>query len=240
MNRRRVYQVIEKAAENDTLSNIYDISIVVVVLLSLIPLAFKKETPLFHAIDLFAVTVFIMDYLLRWMTADYKMKATGIRAFLLYPFTPMALIDLLAILPSLNLLHSSFKVLRVFRLFRAMRVLRIFKVARYSKSFRIIGNVMRASKNSLTAVCILAGGYVLVSALIIFNVEPDSFETFFDAVYWATVSLTTVGYGDIYPVTTIGRIITMISSILGIAIVALPASIITAGYMKEIGHKEDV
>ena len=74
----------------------------------------------------------------------------------------------------------------------------------------------------------------LVAALVIFNVEPDSFNTFFDAVYWATVSLTTVGYGDIYPVSTMGRIITMLSSVFGIAIVALPAGIITAGYMTEI------
>lgn len=70
--------------------------------------------------------------------------------------------------------------------------------------------------------------------MIIFNVEGESFESFFDAIYWATVSLTTVGYGDIYPVTKTGRIITMISSILGIAIVALPAGIITAGYMDVI------
>jgi voltage-gated potassium channel len=83
-------------------------------------------------------------------------------------------------------------------------------------------------------VCALAGGYIMVSALIIFNVEPDSFQNFFDAIYWATVSLTTVGYGDIYPVSTLGRVITMISSIFGIAIVALPAGIITAGYMTEI------
>ena len=80
----------------------------------------------------------------------------------------------------------------------------------------------------------------MVSALVIFNVEPDSFDTFFDAIYWATVSLTTMGYGDIYPITTAGRIITMVSSIFGIAIVALPAGIITAGYMNEINdHEED-
>ena len=83
----------------------------------------------------------------------------------------------------------------------------------------------------MIAVLYLALGYIFVCALIIFNVEPDSFNTFFDAI---TISLTTVGYGDIYPITTLGRIITMVSSFMGIAIVALPASIITAGYMKEI------
>ena len=80
----------------------------------------------------------------------------------------------------------------------------------------------------------LALAYIIISALVIFNVEPDTFDNFFDAVYWATVSLTTMGYGDIYPVTAAGRIITMLSSLFGIAIVALPAGIVTAGYMEEI------
>ena len=80
----------------------------------------------------------------------------------------------------------------------------------------------------------LAGAYILIAALLIFNVEPDSFENFFDAVYWATVSLTTVGYGDIYPVSTVGRIVAMASSIFGIAIIALHSGIVTAGYLDEI------
>ena len=160
----------------------------------------------------------------------------------------MAIIDLISILPSLTVINSGFKVLRVLRMIRAFRIFRVFKTFRYSKSFEIIGNVLRSSKEQLLAVCALAGGYILISALIIFNVEPDSFGNFFDAIYWATVSLTTVGYGDIYPVSTMGRVITMLSSILGIAIVALPAGIITAGYMKELekrtekreSHKEGI
>ena len=76
--------------------------------------------------------------------------------------------------------------------------------------------------------------YILISALIIINIEPDSFNNYFDAVYWATVSLTTVGYGDIYPVTSLGKVITMISSFFGIAIIALPSGIITAGFMESI------
>ena len=76
--------------------------------------------------------------------------------------------------------------------------------------------------------------YIVISALIIINIEPDSFNNYFDAVYWATVSLTTVGYGDIYPVTSLGKVITMISSFFGIAIIALPSGIITAGFMESI------
>ena len=85
----------------------------------------------------------------------------------------------------------------------------------------------------------MAVAYVLVSALVIYNVEPESFPSFFDAIYWATISLTTVGYGDIYPVSTIGRIVTMLSSVFGIAIIALPSGVITAGYLEEIKNEKD-
>lgn len=154
--------------------------------------------------------------------------------FIVFPFTPMALIDLLAILPTFSILSSGLKVLKIFRLVRTFRVLRVFKVVRYSKSITIILNVIRKQKEPLLAVCVLATGYVLICALLIFNVEPETFDSFFSAIYWATVSLTTMGYGDIYPVSTVGRIVTMFSSFVGIAIVALPAGIITAGYMSEI------
>lgn len=146
----------------------------------------------------------------------------------------MAIIDLLSILPSINMINKGFKALKTIRLIRTFRVLRIFKSFRYSKNIQIILQVGKNSKKALIAVLYLAIGYIFVCTLIIFNVEPDSFNTFFDAIYWATISLTTVGYGDIYPITTLERIITMVSSFMGIAIVALPASIITAGYMKEI------
>lgn len=122
---------------------------------------------------------------------------------------------------------------------KAFRVFRVFKAFRYSRSVEIIVNVLKRSKESLVAVGTLAVAYILIAALVIFNVEPDSFNSFFDAIYWATVSLTTVGYGDIYPITTIGRIVTMVSSIFGIAIVALPAGIITAGYMNEINSEKE-
>ena len=143
----------------------------------------------------------------------------------------MAIIDLLSILPSINMINKGFKALKTIRLIRTFRVLRIFKSLRYSKNIQIILQVGKNSKKALIAVLYLAIGYIFVCALIIFNVEPDSFNTFFDAI---TISLTTVGYSDIYPITTLGRIITMVSSFMGIAIVALPAGIITAGYMKEI------
>lgn len=113
------------------------------------------------------------------------------------------------------------------------------KAFRYSRTLKIIGSVIRNSKEALIVVASFACFYILISALLVFNVEPDTFNTFFDAIYWATVSLTTVGYGDLYPVTTVGKAISMVSSVLGIAIIALPASIITAGYMKALDEYVD-
>ena len=177
--------------------------------------------------------IFIIDYILRLITADFKVKK-GKWSFLIYPFTPMAIIDLLCILPSLNIIGGSFRILKVFRLFRTMRVFRVFKFVRYSKSIRIVMGVFKRQKKPLVTVMILAFIYILISAMIVFNVEPDSFNNYFDAIYWATVSLTTMGYGDIAPVTTIGRAVTIISSLFGIAIIAMPSGIITAGFMEEL------
>lgn len=238
--RKRIFEIIEVSDGNDRLSSIYDATMLALIILSLIPLAFKAETTFFAVIDKVCAAAFILDYALRLITADYKFGKKSIGSFIRYPFSFMAIIDLISILPSITVLNSGFKLLRLMRMMRALRVFRVFKTFRYSKSVRIIANVFRRSKEPLIAVCTLAGAYILVSALVIFNVEPDSFDTFFDAIYWATVSLTTMGYGDIYPITTAGRIITMVSSIFGIAIVALPAGIITAGYMNEINdHEED-
>ena len=243
--RERIFEIIEVAQEGDRLSDLYDSFMLLAIIISIIPLAFKQSYQFFEVTDLITVVIFIIDYILRWLTADYKLQKKAVSSFVKYPFTPWAIIDLVSILPSLTALNSGFKLLRLFRVvrtvrvMRALRVFRIFKAMRYSKSFDIIMDVLKRSKDALIAVMALAAGYVLISALIIFNVEPDSFGTFFDAVYWATVSLTTVGYGDIYPVSIAGRVITMISSIFGIAIVALPAGIITAGYMSAIEEKDD-
>lgn len=235
--RQRIYEIIEVAAEEDVLSKIYDSVMMVVIFISLIPLAFKRQTDYFVIIENVCVTIFIIDYFLRVITADLK-KKKGVISFFIYPFTPMAIIDLLSILPSITILNNGFKLLKIFRLMRTFRIFRIFKAVRYSKNILLIIKVLKRQKDSLLVVLGLALGYVMVSALIIFNVEPQTFDTFFDVIYWATVSLTTMGYGDIYPVSMAGQVITMLSAILGIAIVALPASIITTGYMEEINEQK--
>lgn len=234
--RKRLFEIIETAKENDRMSNIYDVFMMIIIVASLIPLAFKGEKTVFEIIDKIAVAIFIVDYILRLITADYKLNKRAL-SFIIYPITPMALLDLLCILPSLSVISGGFRLLKVFRLFRTLRVFRVFKAIRYSKSIKLIKDVFKSQKRPLLTVGVLATAYVVISALVIFNVEPDSFNNFFDAVYWATVSLTTMGYGDIYPVTTIGRIVTMVSSIFGIAIIALPSGIITAGFMEALNKK---
>lgn len=231
--RKKIFDVIEVAQDNNVPSKIYDFIMMVTIIVSILPLALKNETPFFYVVDKVTVAIFIIDYILRWSTADYKVKKKG-WSFLLYPITPMAIIDLVSILPSLIIISQGFRLLKVFRLLRTLRVFRVFKVIRYSKNITMLKNVIKRSKNSLYIVGTLAVGYIVISALVIFNVEPDTFNNFFDAIYWATVSLTTVGYGDIYAISAIGKIITMLSSLFGVAIVALPAGIITAGYMQEI------
>ena len=239
--RKRIFEIIEVSKDNDRASLIYDAVMLCAILISIIPLAFKSSNTFFFITDIITTVLFILDYVLRLATADYKLGKRSAMSFIKYPFTPWAIIDLISILPGFTVLSAGFKLFRIFRVFRTFRVFRVFRVFkafRYSKSIDIIIRVIRNSKDALIAVCTLATGYILISALIIFNVEGDSFDTFFDAVYWATVSLTTVGYGDIYPVTTAGRIITMLSSLFGIAIVALPAGIITAGYMDALNDEK--
>ena len=238
--KKRLFEIIE--ADNpadglDKASTAYDILMIALVVLSLLPLTMKEDPPVFTLIEHVTVVVFSLDYLLRWATADCKYGTKNAMAFLRYPFSPMAIIDLLSILPSLLTIHPAFRLLRVMRLLRALRVLRVAKVLRYSSSLRILSAVLRDSRKPLMAVLSLAAGYIVLSALLMFTVEAESFDNFFEAVYWATMSLTTVGYGDIYPVSSLGRAITMVSSLMGIAIIALPSSIITAGYIKELNQR---
>ncbi|MCQ2561234.1 MAG: ion transporter [Clostridia bacterium] len=236
MSRKRLFEIIEKSDAGDVTSTMYDAVIIVMVFLSLVPMVFKQEIPAFLVTDKIAGAIFIADYLLRFATADYKYGEHTVYSFFRYPFGAMAIMDLLSIIPVLAYLSESLHFLNMLRICRALRITKIF---RYSKTIMTLSDVLKESKRALFAVAVLAISYILVCALIVFNAEPDSFNNFFDAVYWSTVLLTTVGFGDIVPVTAIGRFIAMASSIFGIAIVALPSGIITAGYMQVINEQKE-
>lgn len=236
--RELIFSIIDRSDRHLVLSRIYDVLMFIVIMVSILPLMTINTYPIFLYTEYVTTIIFIVDYLLRWGTADLKLKE-GWKSFLVYPFTLMAIIDLLSILPSLHIISSSFKI---FRLSRLLKIIRLLKIFRYTNKITIFMGVIKKEKNVLLSVLVLASFYIFLTALIMFNTEPHinpntgavTFNSFFDALYWATVTLTTVGYGDLCPVTELGRFISMLSAIFGVAIIALPSGVITASYMDEL------
>jgi len=232
--RKKIYQMVH-VYEGNVLSVAYKYFMIFVIALSLLPLTFKESNPVFFVIDRICLLIYIVDYIFRWLSADYKFGKHHWTSFARYPFRIISIIDLMSIFA---LVSSILGLFGNNGIAEALTVFRIVRIFRYSKGIRTIIEILKSSKKALFAVGSLAVGYIVISALIVFNVEPDTFNSFFDAVYWSTVSLTTVGYGDIYPVSVIGRTVAMISSFFGIAIVALPAGVVTAEYMKSLNENE--
>ena len=240
--REKINYLIEPHKENK-LSHWYDCIMLVAIVIGIFPLMFRTQYRLFWYFDIVSGLCFTIDYIFRWLTCDLRSKSRNWISFVIYPFTPMAIIDLLSILPTVHLLTPIFKVARVTRL---LRLLRIVKVIRYFEPLELILSVIRKQRTILLTVLSLAIFYIFVTAMIMFNAEEDInpetgqylFSNFFDAFYWAACTLTTVGYGDLYPISNTGRVISIISSMVGIAIIALPSGIITAGYMDEIRERK--
>ena len=232
--KRRIYEVIEVSSIGDASSRAYDVLMTTTVIVGLVPLTLKTDNFYTFVIEIITALILFVDYCARAYTADYKMGFKNIKAYIAYIFTPLAIFDLLSILPVIYLLFP----IPSLRLLKLIRIFRVLKLIRYSKTMIVIANVVRKVKTQLIAVLILITIYIFVSAMLIFQLEPNLFESFFDALYWATISITTIGYGDIYPTTDIGRFITMISALMGVAVIALPSGMITAAYMNEISKKK--
>jgi voltage-gated potassium channel len=244
LTRKRILEIIEKSEEHDNASRAYEIFMLLTIVASVIPLMFMHERSWFRVVEIVTIGIFIIDYILRWITADIKLKKGG-WSFLIYPVTPMAIIDMLSILPGLHLLKPTFKL---FRLSRLLKIIRIFKLLRYTDKVELFLDVLKKEKKVLFSVLIIAVFYIFVTALVMFNAEPhinpktgeQTFKSFFDAIYWATVTLTTVGYGDLCPVTDLGRFVSMLSSLFGVAIIALPSGVITASYLDELRTNKEI
>lgn len=233
-----IFNLVNRDRKKDVASRIYDWMMLVMIIASIVPLMFIDDYPMFGVIEKVTVTAFIIDYLLRWYSSPIQLHR-GVNSYWIYPFTLMAIIDLLSILPGLNLMNASFKLLRLTRL---LKIVRLLKITRYSSKISMFLNVLKKERHVLFAVLLLALFYIFITALIMFNAEPhvnpetgeETFSSFFDVLYWATVTLTTVGYGDLCPVTDIGRVVSMLSSLFGVAIIALPSGVITASYLEEL------
>ena len=236
--REIIYSVIQTDRKaNSVWNKLYNVFMILTIAVSILPCCFKtdREVPGIFWIERISFGIFVIDYILRWVTADLKYKRFGTKAFAIYPFRFHAVIDLIALLPGLFELLPlplyNIKALALIRIFRIVRCVRVFKTLKYSSSFNIIAKILKKQKNALLTVLFIALAYIFISAIFMYQIEPDTFQNFFEAIYWATISLTTVGYGDIYPTSIGGRLFGMISAFFGIAMIALPAGIISAGYL---------
>lgn len=238
----QINNILEPNKDN-TISQIYRWIMLIAIAIGLFPLMFRTQHRLFWYFDIVSCSCFVLDYILRWMTCGILSNKKHWMQYVVYPLTPLAIFDLLSILPTFKVLAPAFKTARITRL---LKLLRVLKLVRYVESLDIIYTVFKKQRYTLCMVLSLALFYVFLTALIMFNgeeeINPETgeylFHNFFDALYWATCTLTTVGYGDIVPVSDTGKIISIVSSLVGIAIIALPSGVITAGYIEELQNRK--
>lgn len=235
---------------------VYTAIILLTIVVSLSMLIFsdeeqQKSSVFFSVIEIMVFLILLTDLSLRWFTSDARIKK-GKLSFLLFPFSFTNFILILSLLPSLYLINIwSGKNINFFEQMQAFKFFRIFRIillANIIPSLDIFRRVIIKEKNTLYVVFGVVLLTIIFFAMVIYNVETSKIaiekvggnkanlkiHNFLDALYFATVSLTTIGFGDISPVTNIGKIVVMIMSIFGIAILATPAGIITGGFIQEI------
>lgn len=214
---------------------------VVVVVLESVAAINAEYGELFLRFEVFSVAVFSVEYVLRlWVcTLDGRYRGR-LKGRWRYAWTPMALIDLLAVLPFYLPLVFTMD-LRMLRLLRLFRLLRLLKALRYSESLKVFGDVYRMKRSEL-AMCFMAILFLLVAAsALLFHLEheaqPEAFSSIPASMWWGVATLTTVGYGDIYPITPAGKFFGALIALAGIGLFALPAGIIGSGFVVALRRK---
>ena len=246
--KRRVFEIISRAENGDRASRVFDVSIMALIFLSILSIILQsyeslseRYSAVFHTFEVATVAVFTAEYLLRIWTADLLFPDAK-RPRLKYVLSFMAIIDLLAILPFyLPFVAADLRFLRMVRLLRLFRLLRVFKLGRYFDALQVIVDVLRESAAQLVISVALCLFVMLFSAIIMYTVEnpvqPDQFPNVISSLWWAICTLTTVGYGDVYPVTTVGRFFAAVISLVGIGIIAIPTGIIAGGFSSAISKR---
>lgn len=247
VNKQRVFEIIEKAGPGDRASRIFDIVIVVLIVLNVAAVVANSFTglpePLVHGLWIFeigSVALFSVEYVLRVWTADLLYPGSKMPRFR-HVLSFMALIDLFSILPFYLPLLIPVD-LRFMRMLRLMRLFRIFKLHRYNSALEVFGKVLHDEKEKLLTTLLFTTVLLIFSSSVMYYVEneaqPDKFPNIIASVWWAVATLTTVGYGDVYPVTVLGKLLSGLIAILGIGLVALPAGIISSGFILGVGRKD--
>jgi voltage-gated potassium channel len=197
----------------------------------------------FYYFELISVIVFSIEYLLRLWTSDMvkSYKGNSFKKRLKFGFSTLGLIDLLAILPFYLPFIFPFD-LRILRILRLFRLLRIFKLGRYSKSLNTITSVLKSTKSELAITGFVAFILLVLSSTIMYyfenEVQPEKFASIGHSFWWAVATLTTVGYGDVFPITTMGKVMSGIIALVGIGFIALPTGIISSAFIERIQEQK--
>ncbi|MBR4040028.1 MAG: ion transporter [Clostridia bacterium] len=242
--RKRIFEIIEIGSPDDTPSRVYDffnmLAIVVNLSLSILYTFEEFRTPYGHiALSIEAVTVafFALDYFLRLLTARVKYpRLSEPRALIKYILSFGGLVDMLSFLPYyLPIFFPSGAV--AFRMFRVARIFRLFRITAYHDSLSVITEVITSKGQQLWSSVFLIAILMIGSSLCMYSLEnaaqPDVFTNAFSGIWWAVSTLLTVGYGDIYPITTMGKVFSIIITFLGVGMVAIPTGIISAGFVDQ-------
>jgi voltage-gated potassium channel len=243
-----IYQIMEGTGTGDKAHRAFEYFIITLITTNVLAVMLETEKAfhLRHAgalrkFDIFSVAVFTIEYLLRmWVCTSHERYKRPIGGRIKHALTPLALVDLLAILPFYLPLVIPFDF-RVLRAIRLIRLARLLKVGRYSEALKLFGRVLKTKKEELLAAIFILFILLIVSSSLLYFVEnqaqPDKFSSIPASMWWGVVTLTTVGYGDMYPITLAGKLLGAVVSLLGIGFIALPAGVLSAGFIEEIRKK---